>query len=80
MPHPAQDRAIELAEFRIAIALSARYDEAAERGAARTAWAPDEAAAVGGRGGTLPLQAMEDGAGAVIRLRGPQLPNFRVQR
>lgn len=42
--------------------------------------APDEAAAAGGRGGTLPLQAMEDGAGAVIRLRGPQLPHFRVQR
>jgi superfamily II DNA or RNA helicase len=42
--------------------------------------APDEAAAAGGRSGTLPLQAMEDGAGAVIRLRGPQLPHFRVQR
>jgi superfamily II DNA or RNA helicase len=32
------------------------------------------------RAGSLPLQALEDGAGAVIRLRGPQLPNFRMQR
>jgi superfamily II DNA or RNA helicase len=33
-----------------------------------------------GRAGTLPLQALEDGAGAVIRFRGPQLPNLPVQR
>jgi superfamily II DNA or RNA helicase len=33
-----------------------------------------------GRAPVLPLQALEDGAGAVIRMRGPQLPNFRVQR
>jgi superfamily II DNA or RNA helicase len=33
-----------------------------------------------GRSSALPLQALEDGAGAVIRLRGPQLPNFRLQR
>ena len=34
----------------------------------------------GGRAPSLPLQAMEDGAGAVIRMRGPQLPNFVLQR
>ncbi|MFM8544968.1 MAG: DEAD/DEAH box helicase, partial [Vulcanococcus sp.] len=33
-----------------------------------------------GRAGSLPLQALEDGAGAVIRLRGPQLPNLPMQR
>ncbi|MFZ9568136.1 MAG: helicase-related protein, partial [Vulcanococcus sp.] len=33
-----------------------------------------------GRGGTIPLQAVEDGAGDVIRLRGPALPNFLVQQ
>ena len=33
-----------------------------------------------GRAGPLPLQAVEDGAGAVIPLRGPQLPNFLMQR
>jgi superfamily II DNA or RNA helicase len=33
-----------------------------------------------GQAPVLPLQALEDGAGAVIRMRGPQLPNFRVQR
>ena len=33
-----------------------------------------------GRAPVLPLQALDDGAGAVIRMRGPQLPNFRVQR
>ena len=32
-----------------------------------------------GRAGSLPLQAMEDGAGELIHLRGPQLPNLRVQ-
>jgi len=32
------------------------------------------------RGASLPLQAVEDGAGAVIRMRGPELPNFLVQR
>ena len=36
--------------------------------------------AAGGRAPSLPLQAMEDGAGAVIRMRGPQLPNFVLQR
>jgi superfamily II DNA or RNA helicase len=34
----------------------------------------------GGRASALPLQAIEDGAGAVIRMRGPQLPNLRLQR
>jgi len=33
-----------------------------------------------GRSGSLPLQALEDGAGAVIPMRGPQLPNFLMQR
>ena len=33
-----------------------------------------------GRASALPLQALEDGAGEVIKLRGPQLPNFVVQR
>lgn len=33
-----------------------------------------------GRATALPLHAIEDGAGAVIRMRGPQLPNFRLQR
>jgi superfamily II DNA or RNA helicase len=37
-------------------------------------------ASTAGRASALPLQALEDGAGAVIRMRGPQLPNFRVQR
>jgi superfamily II DNA or RNA helicase len=32
------------------------------------------------RSGDLPLQALEDGAGALIRMRGPQLPNFGMQR
>ena len=32
------------------------------------------------RGASLPLQAVEDGAGAVIHMRGPELPNFLVQR
>jgi superfamily II DNA or RNA helicase len=32
------------------------------------------------RAGSRPLQAIEDGAGAVIHLRGPQLPNLRLQR
>ena len=33
-----------------------------------------------GRASALPLQALEDGAGDLIKLRGPQLPNFVVQR
>jgi superfamily II DNA or RNA helicase len=41
---------------------------------------PEPAAGSAGRAPSLPLQAMEDGAGAVIRMRGPQLPNFVVQR
>jgi len=31
-------------------------------------------------GCSLPLQALEDGAGEVIRMRGPQLPHFLLQR
>ena len=45
----------------------------------KTAEAEPEASGAG-RAPGLPLQALEDGAGAVIRMRGPQLPNFRVQR
>jgi superfamily II DNA or RNA helicase len=41
---------------------------------------PEPTPAAGGRAPALPLQAMEDGAGAVIRMRGPQLPNFVLQR
>ena len=41
---------------------------------------PEPALGHGGRAPSLPLQAMEDGAGAVIRMRGPQLPNFVLQR
>ena len=33
-----------------------------------------------GHSGSVPLQALEDGAGAVIPVRGPQLPNFLMQR
>ena len=33
-----------------------------------------------GRASALPLQALEDGAGELIKLRGPQLPNFVMQR
>jgi superfamily II DNA or RNA helicase len=33
-----------------------------------------------GRGASLPLQALQDGAGEVIRMKGPQLPNFLLQR
>jgi superfamily II DNA or RNA helicase len=33
-----------------------------------------------GRASGLPLQAIEDGAGDVIRMRGPQLPHFKLQR
>jgi len=32
-----------------------------------------------GRGPSLPLEAVNDGAGAVIRLRTPELPNFLHQ-
>lgn len=42
--------------------------------------APEESGAGPMRGPSLPLQALEDGAGAVIRMRGPELPNFRMQR
>ena len=31
------------------------------------------------RGPSLPLEAVNDGAGAVIRLRTPELPNFLHQ-
>jgi superfamily II DNA or RNA helicase len=41
---------------------------------------PEAAAAASGRAPSLPLQAMEDGAGAVIRMRAPELPNFVLQR
>jgi superfamily II DNA or RNA helicase len=41
---------------------------------------PDETAAGPGRSANLPLQAVEDGAGAVIPVRGPQLPDFLMQR
>ncbi|MFZ9464461.1 MAG: DEAD/DEAH box helicase, partial [Vulcanococcus sp.] len=34
----------------------------------------------GGRGGAQPMRAMEDGAGELIHMRGPQLPHFVVQR
>jgi hypothetical protein len=32
-----------------------------------------------GRAPGLPLEAMAEGAGELIRLRGPQLPNFLLQ-
>ena len=32
------------------------------------------------RGATLPLQAVEDGAGGVIRVRGPRLPDFLLHQ
>jgi hypothetical protein len=32
------------------------------------------------RAGSLPLQAVEDGAAGVIHVRGPKLPHFQVQR
>ena len=32
------------------------------------------------RGPTLPLEAVEDGAGAVIKMKTPQLPSFLKQR
>jgi len=32
-----------------------------------------------GRSPGLPLEAMAEGAGELIRLRGPQLPNFLLQ-
>ena len=41
---------------------------------------PEPALGAAGRAPCLPLQAMEDGAGAVIRMRGPQLPNIVLQR
>lgn len=42
---------------------------------------PEEpAAAVGGRAPGLPLEALRDEAGEVIRLRGPQLPGFLHSR
>jgi superfamily II DNA or RNA helicase len=33
-----------------------------------------------GRAGSLPYQAVEDGAGELIRMRGPELPHFVLQR
>ncbi|MBC1262194.1 DEAD/DEAH box helicase [Synechococcus sp. BSF8S] len=42
---------------------------------------PDAEPAAGGvPGGQLPLEALRDGAGEVIRLRGPQLPGFLDSR
>lgn len=32
------------------------------------------------RGPTLPLEAVEDGAGAIIRMKTPQLPSFLTHR
>jgi superfamily II DNA or RNA helicase len=40
---------------------------------------PAEATGAGGRA-SVPLQALQDGAGEVIRMRGPQLPNIVLQR
>ena len=40
----------------------------------------DSEPAGSGRGASLPLQALQDGAGEVIRMKGPQLPNFLLQR
>jgi len=34
----------------------------------------------GGRGASLPLRALADGAGAVIRMGGPELPLFLNRR
>lgn len=45
----------------------------------KAAAVPPEPAA-GGRAPTLPLQAVEDGAGAVIRVKGPELPSFLPRR
>jgi hypothetical protein len=42
---------------------------------------PDGAAVAGSiGGGTLPLRALADGAGAVIRMGGPELPLFLNRR
>ncbi|MGB5241326.1 MAG: DEAD/DEAH box helicase family protein [Prochlorococcaceae cyanobacterium] len=43
---------------------------------------PEDGLAAGGGGGgsQLPLEALRDGAGEVIRLRGPQLPGFLDRR
>jgi superfamily II DNA or RNA helicase len=41
--------------------------------------APEEASGQN-RGASLPLQAVEDGAGGVIRVRGPRLPDFLMQQ
>jgi hypothetical protein len=46
----------------------------------RQAAEPAEELAGGGRGGAQPMRAMEDGAGELIHMRGPQLPHFVVQR
>ncbi|MFM9042161.1 MAG: DEAD/DEAH box helicase [Vulcanococcus sp.] len=46
---------------------------------ARSSESPEEPSGAG-RGASLPLQAVEDGAGAVIRMRGPALPNFLMQQ
>ena len=42
--------------------------------------APDADATGAGRAASIPLQALDDGAEAVIPVRGPQLPNFLMQR
>jgi superfamily II DNA or RNA helicase len=41
---------------------------------------PSAAVAGGGGGGSLPLRALADGAGAVIRMGGPELPLFLNRR
>jgi len=46
----------------------------------RPAAEPAEELGSGGRGGPQPMRAMEDGAGELIHMRGPQLPHFVVQR
>ena len=46
----------------------------------RQADGSDEAMPGAARAGSLPLQAVEDGAAGVIHVRGPQLPHFVVQR
>ena len=46
----------------------------------RQADGSDEAMPGAAMAGSLPLQAVEDGAAGVIHVRGPQLPHFVVQR
>jgi hypothetical protein len=40
----------------------------------------DPAGISAGRAAGLPLQAVEDGAGSMIHMRSPQLPDFLLQR